>query len=313
MPPPRLLVRAGKPVPEWTLGPRELRAQIKRAQEQYARFPDRLRLRPLPRIPRKDLLIFPERLPREFHVKPWPYFCRFVCPPRLRVRKNQKNLNATEWSRFIHAIEALAATGVPAPRYQDFVEVHRQSMDTHAGHLWGAHTMGGHDGRNFLTWHREYLAKLEAALIAMNPLVTIPYWDWVNDRAIPPQLSAASDLAAWGVTRGAFNSAFLPTAPVINGVIASTDFTSFTGALEGPHGWVHNAVGGTMGTSTSPADPLFWLHHGFIDKLWADWQVAHPAPGGNPPNMSETLQPPPIMTRTVGQVQTTRALGYVYA
>jgi hypothetical protein len=96
MPPPRLLARAGKPVPEWTLGPRELRAQIKRTQEPYARYPDRLRLRPLPRIPRKDLLIFPERLPRDFHVKPWPYFCRFICPPRLRVPKNLKNLTATE-------------------------------------------------------------------------------------------------------------------------------------------------------------------------------------------------------------------------
>jgi hypothetical protein len=72
--------------------------------------------------------------------------------------------------------------------------------------------MGGHDGRNFLAWHREYLAKLEAALIAMNPLVTIPYWDWVNDRAIPPPLFVASDLAEWGITRGTFNSSFLPTA-----------------------------------------------------------------------------------------------------
>lgn len=135
----------------------------------------------------------------------------------------------------------------------------------------------------------------------MDPLVTTPCWDWVNDRAIPTQLSVASDLDEWGITRGSFNSAFLPSASVINGVMASADFTSFTAALEGPHGWVHGAVGGTMGTSTSPADPLFWLHRGFIDKLWADWQVAHPAPGGNPMNMSETLQPAPIMTRTVAQ------------
>jgi len=41
--------------------------------------------------------------------------------------------------------------------------------------------------------------------------------------------------------------------------------------------------------------------------------VAHPSPGGDPPNTGDTLQPPPIMTRTVGQVLDTRALGYVYA
>ena len=92
--------------------------------------------------------------------------------------------------------------------------------------------------------------------------------------------------------------------------MANTTFTAFSGALEGPHGWVHNAVGGTMGTSTSPKDPLFWLHHGLIDKLFADWQAAHP--GVNPPNMSETFQPPPIMSRTVNQVLSTQALGYVY-
>lgn len=28
-------------------------------------------------------------------------------------------------------------------------------------------------------------------------------WNWVEDRAIPPQLSAPADLAEWGVTRGA--------------------------------------------------------------------------------------------------------------
>jgi hypothetical protein len=313
MPAPRLLVRQGKPVPEWNLPARELRAQIGATEEATRRFPRTLRLRPLPRLPRRELLVFPERLPPRFYLEPWPFFCRIICPPRYRIRKNQKNLTATEWTRFIHAIEALAQGGVPSPTYGDVVEVHRITMDTHAGHTWGAHTMGGHDGRNFLTWHREYLAKLENALIAMNPLVTIPYWDWVNDRAIPTQLTSATDLAEWGITRGTFNSAFLPSASVINSVMTSADFTSFSTALESPHNWVHNAVGGTMGSSTSPADPLFWLHHAFIDKLWADWQVAHPPPGGNPPNTSETLQPPPIITRTVAQVQTTRALGYVYA
>lgn len=38
MPAPRLLVREGKPVPEWTLPPREFRAQIKRVEQENARF-----------------------------------------------------------------------------------------------------------------------------------------------------------------------------------------------------------------------------------------------------------------------------------
>ena len=66
-----------------------------------------------------------------------------------------------------------------------------------------------------------------------------------------------------------------------------------------------------MVTSASPADPLFWLRHAFIDKTWADWQVLHP--GVNPPSPTDMLQPAPIMTRTVAQVLDTRALGYIYA
>ena len=314
MPRPVLFEKEGKPVAEWQLPPRELNARVKAATLEARRFRPTLKLRALPRIPRRELLVMPEKIPAKYYLAPWRFYCTIVCPPRYRVRKNQKNLTAVEWARFIHAVEGLAESAVPAPRYQDFVEIHRLAMDTSPGRMWGAHTMGAMDGRNFLIWHREYLAKLEAALMAVNPLVTIPYWDWVNDRAIPPQLNNSSDLTEWGVSRGTFNAAGLPTAPVINAVMAQTTFAAFTapsGGLERPHGWVHNAVGGTMMSSISPKDPLFWLHHGFIDKLWADWETAHP--GVNPANVGETLQPAPIMTRTVSQVLSTRALGYVYA
>lgn len=43
------------------------------------------------------------------------------------------------------------------------------------------------------------------------------------------------------------------------------------------HNLVHRWVGGHMVTSGSPNDPVFWLHHCNIDRLWAHWQVQHPA------------------------------------
>lgn len=248
-------------------------------------------------------LIFPERW--------WPfYFCR----PRYRIRKNQKNLTPIEWQRFVHAVEALAESGMPSPTYSEFVQIHIDAMDTMAGHAWGAHTGGGHDGRNFLAWHREYLAKIEARLIAVNPLVTIPYWDWVTDRsAIPAQLTDPGDISDWGITRGAsFNGSSLASATQLNTLLAGSDFNVFQSTLEAApyHNRLHGLVGGTMGTSASPSDPLFWLHHAFIDKIWADWQVLHPGIG--PSNSSETLLPAPIMTRAVAGILDTRALGYIY-
>ncbi|KAF2753869.1 Di-copper centre-containing protein [Pseudovirgaria hyperparasitica] len=50
------------------------------------------------------------------------------------------------------------------------------------------------------------------------------------------------------------------------------------GSLEGIHNTVHNAVGGGghMGSpATAAFDPIFWLHHCNIDRLFAIWQGLH--------------------------------------
>ncbi|GAA3782731.1 hypothetical protein GCM10022206_22390 [Streptomyces chiangmaiensis] len=46
------------------------------------------------------------------------------------------------------------------------------------------------------------------------------------------------------------------------------------------------------------ADPVFWLHHAYIDKLWAEWQHLRPGSGRLPPNgthdvvdLRETMKP----------------------
>jgi tyrosinase len=42
----------------------------------------------------------------------------------------------------------------------------------------------------------------------------------------------------------------------------------------GPHAGGHLGTGGLMGSvPNSPGDPLFFLHHAFIDLLWWKWQV----------------------------------------
>ncbi|MEU6732515.1 tyrosinase family protein [Streptomyces physcomitrii] len=42
------------------------------------------------------------------------------------------------------------------------------------------------------------------------------------------------------------------------------------------HNRVHRWVGGHMLGGASVNDPVFWLHHSFIDLLWSRWQQAHP-------------------------------------
>lgn len=50
-----------------------------------------------------------------------------------------------------------------------------------------------------------------------------------------------------------------------------------------PHNLVHDAVGGYMGDFMSATDPVFWLHHGNVDRLWDIWRGLHKIailPGG---------------------------------
>lgn len=43
------------------------------------------------------------------------------------------------------------------------------------------------------------------------------------------------------------------------------------------HNAIHGWVGGHMrDPRTAPNDPVFWLHHCFIDKLWFEWQKKYP-------------------------------------
>jgi len=56
-----------------------------------------------------------------------------------------------------------------------------------------------------------------------------------------------------------------------------------------PHDIIHGAVGGRGSVAqhwmsfpaTAARDPIFWLHHAMIDRLWNRW-LAQPGTQGNP-------------------------------
>lgn len=75
--------------------------------------------------------------------------------------------------------------------------------------------------------------------------------------------------------------------------LAPTDFITFgsgcvnqhsqsteQGVLESqPHNLVHNCVGGFMSEFMSPVDPVFYLHHSNIERLWLVWTAKQEAAG----------------------------------
>lgn len=92
------------------------------------------------------------------------------------------------------------------------------------------------------------------------------------------------------------------------------------GALEGtPHGSMHVRVGGWMGAfHTAGLDPLFWLHHCNIDRLWSVWGAMDPA-HTNPADSSWSGMSfdyhdgtGAAVSKTIGDTVDTLALGYQY-
>ncbi|MFN2503214.1 MAG: tyrosinase family protein [Acidimicrobiales bacterium] len=45
------------------------------------------------------------------------------------------------------------------------------------------------------------------------------------------------------------------------------------------HNRVHVCIGGDMGSAASPNDPLFYLNHCNVDRIWAMWQTRNPDAG----------------------------------
>jgi tyrosinase len=227
------------------------------------------------------------------------------------VRKNQSRLSASEWQAFITAIDAIRKPQAGKPRYQDFVAVHNQGMVGRGMHTWGVHTMGPGPmrGRNFLAWHRWFLLQFERRLRQEEPGVTVPYWDWMSYRRLPVSLNHPAQLRRWRLTRQ-WDNDFLPTRAEITATMRRRSFAAFQSRLEGLHGGVHIGVGGQMATARSPADPLFWLHHANIDRLWASWQQRHA--GQRAKNRSEVLKPKAMFGVTVSEVWRISKLGYRY-
>jgi hypothetical protein len=69
----------------------------------------------------------------------------------------------------------------------------------------------------------------------------------------------------------------LPSAVLQNEVLGRSPYSQFVNGLEvSLHNLVHRWVNGQMIYRASPFDPVFWLHHCNIDRLWGIWMRGLP-------------------------------------
>jgi hypothetical protein len=112
-----------------------------------------------------------------------------------------------------------------------------------------------------------------------------------------------------------------PTRPYDSAPYSGHPANSFRSELESVHNSVHVAVGGHMTQAVSPDDPVFFLHHSEIDRIWSRWQAIHGFENYNPSsteagpngtNLSDAMLPfgVPVhdMFDTMGPI-----LNYTYA
>jgi hypothetical protein len=184
----------------------------------------------------------------------------------MRCRKNYRDLTTAERDRFVQALHHVKALGI--------VDQFAAEHEAHFDH-------GIHRSSHFLPWHRDFIRRFEDALRTYHPAVTLPYWNSVVDTSPSDPLWDDAFLgqfdSAWGLDR-ALGSDTLPTPNELDTALQRGDYDAFWRDLEpNIHNPPHRWVAGKMAGRDSPADPVFFLHHCWIDSLWAQWQLRNPA------------------------------------
>ena len=204
-------------------------------------------------------------------------------PVMVRIRKNANTLTPGERDRFVAAFAQLNNQG--AGRFADFRDMHTAVSSPQA-----------HGAPGFLPWHRAYLLDLERELQAIDPSVALPYWRFdqpapniftreffgVSDRIGTVQFSATNPLQFWrtdgvqGINRRPFfNTARAPPGlrTEAQTLALGNQYPAFRTMEGNPHGSAHTSFGGSISSiPTAARDPLFFLLHCNVDRLWAKWQ-----------------------------------------
>ena len=215
-----------------------------------------------------------------------------------------------------------------------------------------------HGSWYFLSWHRGYLIYFERiclkAIIALGGPSdwALPYWNYSdttnpNARLIPPAFRPSTvggqpnPLFAPGHNGGASGNPPIDPVETSLNCLARTKFvgagsggspgfggpqTGFHhgGGLPGaceqtPHNDIHGAVGGWMGSfNTAGLDPIFWLHHCNIDRLWEVWRARSTSTGDPTASAWRDLQfsihdqSGAVVTFKSSAMSSTTANGYKY-
>jgi tyrosinase len=210
---------------------------------------------------------------------------------------------------YARGVEAMVARddALTADSWLWAANTHNAPPGTPANPMW---KQCAHHKRFFLPWHRGYLAWFEATIQTLigDDDWALPYWDYSdpnnpNALKVPPEFKTDKrtvngvlvDNPLFLSTQDrpgqpdpldvdllpAMTPRFFVRRPPATGFGGSDGPENRGGAVETqPHDFVHGDIGGGTGfmrtTTLAARDPIFWLHHANIDRLWEVW---HKLPG----------------------------------
>ncbi|KAJ1970126.1 hypothetical protein IWQ62_000166 [Dispira parvispora] len=210
----------------------------------------------------------------------------------IHMRKEWRQMTPDEQSKYVSAVKELNNGDKPS-KYDEFTKLHVDNGNS--THTWPV----------FLPFHRLFIRKFEEQLQRIDPSVVLAYWDWSIDSADPSsspiwetyggtgtgddQCMTEGEFANWQVyygvngtephclrrsfNRGTTLGPLFPPEYLEQTSRDTNNYTEWWDTLErSPHAIVHGFMGGDMLDMGSPNDPVFWLHHTFLDKLWSEWQ-----------------------------------------
>lgn len=212
-----------------------------------------------------------------------------------RVRKQFTEMSVSERARYVAVVKEASTNPAYKENYERLLTIHKTFFNSDI-----------HQATYFLPWHRWFILQYENLLREIDCRITIPYWESAeeaNDALSSDVWNTGShgfggngSGVAYCVLDGPFRAREWSVIPSAGGGCLTRNFNGrypdcltvrdafleFSNASQFQdfeyflhrefHDAVHCVIGGLMCTDNSASSPEFFLHHGFVDKLWSDWQ-----------------------------------------
>ncbi len=222
----------------------------------------------------------------------------FASAVRTMRTRSERSATSWRWQWYTHFVSGSTTKAAEISRIFGSTAGTQRTL---AIDMWNTcQSHAGQDPNHFLPWHRIYIGYLEHIVreVTGRPEFTLPYWNYTShDPAkrgvVPAQFRMSGDATFGPLYRSERTGLANAGEPIQSGqpgdpmdiamAMAKPGYSSigdvqgFCRAVDsGIHGRIHVLVGTSrnMGQiSYAAQDPLFWVHHANIDRLWASWNI----------------------------------------